>query len=123
MFCWLVHNYVHWFDEEFGPFFQTDILAGKAGQGFQIAGNALILKFEELSTHGERAIAAYSQRPRFKLIRDNVAARKNYGDLYREIIGTLKFPAPFLDHLCNGPYVRHFYSDEEREAIRKKWID
>jgi hypothetical protein len=121
MFCWLVHNYLHWFDEEFRPFFRTDILAGKPNNGFQVAGNVLILKFENLSTHGEQAVASYAERPRFKLIRDNVATEKSYGDLYLGITGTMKFPAQFVDHLCNSPYVRHFYSDGEREEMRRKW--
>lgn len=121
MFCWLVHNYLHWFDEEFRPFFAADVLAGKPHQGFQIAGNALILKFEELSTHGERAVAAYAQRPRFKLLQQNVTAENNYGDLYREVASTIKFPAAFVDHLCGSPYVRHFYGDEERSAMRERW--
>jgi hypothetical protein len=123
MFCWLVHNYLRWFDEEFRPFFRTDILAGKPNHGFQITGNVLILKFEDLSTRGEQVVASYAQRPRLKLIRDNVAVQKNYGDLYREITGTMKFPAQFVDHLCNSPYVRHFYSAEEREMMRRKWVD
>ena len=65
--------------------------------------------------------ASYAQRPRLKLIRENVGVQKNYGDLYREISGIVKFPAEFVDHLCNWPYVRHFHSDGEREAMRRKW--
>jgi hypothetical protein len=122
MFCWLVHNYLHWFDEEFSPFFGVDILAGKTHEGFQIAGNALILKFEALSTQGERAVASYAQRPRFSLIRQNVGARKAYAELYREVAGAIKFPADFVDHLCEAPYVRHFYSNDERRQMRQKWI-
>jgi hypothetical protein len=123
LFCWLVHNYLHWFDEEFRPFFPTDILAGQLNEGFQTADNALILKFEDLSTHGERAVGAYSLRPRFRLLRNNIGSEKIYGDLYREVLSTTKFPAEFVDHLCNSPYVRHFYSDEERRIMRKKWIN
>jgi hypothetical protein len=123
LFCWLVHNYLHWFDEEFRPFFAVDILASEPHQGSQIAGNALILKFEDLSTAGERAIAAYAQRPRFKLIRDNIGGQKSYGDLYREVASSIKFPADFVDHLCNGRYVRHFYNEAERERMRNQWVD
>jgi hypothetical protein len=123
MFCWLVHNYLHWFDEEFRSFFPTDILSGRAAEGFQIAGNALILKFETLSTHGERAVATYARRPRFKLLRVNEGAEKTYGGLYREVAGTIKFPAEFVDHLCDSAYVRHFYGDDERREMRRKWIN
>lgn len=122
MFCWLVHNYEHWFEEQFLPFFKVDILGGRMRDGFQIAGNALILKFEELSGRCERVLAAYAQRPRFKLIRENVGLQKSYGELYREIADTVRFPAAFVDRLCNGPYVRHFYSSEECQAMRHRWI-
>jgi hypothetical protein len=123
LICWLVHNYLHWFDEEFRPFFPADILAGTRNNGFQVAGNALILKFENLSPHGERAVAAYAKRPRFKLLRVNAGTQNSYGGVYGEVLQTIKFPAPFVDHLCNSPYVRHFYSDEERSAMRQKWVE
>jgi hypothetical protein len=123
LFCWLVHNYLHWFDEEFRPFFPTDILAGSLNDGFQIAGNALILRFEDLSPHGERAVAAYARRPRFKLLRVNTGVQNAYGDVYGEVADTIKFPAPFVDYLCNSAYVRHFYSDGERAEMRQKWIN
>lgn len=123
LFCWLVHNYLHWFDEEFRPFFPTDILGGALNNGFQVAGNALILRFEDLSPHGERAVAAYAKRPRFKFLRVNTGAEDVYGDVYGVILNTIKFPAPFVDYLCNSPYVRHFYSDGERSEMRKKWIE
>jgi hypothetical protein len=122
LFCWLVHNHLHWFDEEFRPFFPTDILAGTLNKRFQIAGNALILKFEDLSPHGEQAVAAYAKRPRFKLLRVNTGAQNAYGDVYGEVLDTIKFPTAFVDYLCNSAYVRHFYSDEERSEMREKWI-
>jgi hypothetical protein len=123
LFCWLVHNYLHWFDEEFRPFCKADILAGQPRDGFQIADNVLILKFEDLSTQAERAVALYAQRPRFKMMRTNTAVQTSHGDLYREVVGTIRFPAEFVDHLCNSAYVRHFYGEEERQAMRKKWTD
>jgi hypothetical protein len=122
MFCWLVHNYLHWFDEEFCRYFPVDILGGRMNRGFQIAGNALILKFEDLSEHGERVLAGYAERPRLKLMRDNVGTQKDYGDLYRNVASTVKFPAAFVDLLCDSRYVRHFYSEDERNAMRRRWI-
>jgi hypothetical protein len=122
MFCWLVHNYVHWFEEQLLPFFAVDILGGRFRDGFQIAGNALILKFEDLSNHGERVLAAYAKRPRFKLVHENAGTRNAHGELYREMTSATRFPAAFVDRLCDGPYVRHFYGDDERDAMRRRWI-
>jgi len=119
-FSWFVHNHLRWFDEEFRAFFPADILAGTTSEGYQVADNALILRFEELAQL-EHVIGAYAERPQFKLLRDNVGADKAYGDLYREVTATIRFPARFVDHLCDSKYVRHFYSEQERSAMRQKW--
>ena len=121
-FHWVVRNYLTWFDLELLPFFGSPILAGEMTNGYQIAKNVMILKFEELATSGEQAIAAYAQRPHFKMLRDNISADKYYGDLYREVKQTIKFPRAFVDHLCDSKYVRHFYSEDERQAQKQRWI-
>jgi len=122
-FCWLVHNYVHWFDYEFRPFFPTEILGGDLRQGFQLVDNALLLRFEDFATVAEPIVAAYVQRPQFKLLRENVGADKDYGKLYREVADTTRLPKAFVNHLCDCKYVRHFYSDEERRLMQQKWTN
>jgi hypothetical protein len=122
-FCWLVHNYVHWFDDEFRPFFPAEILGGNLRQGHQIVDNALILRFEDFATVAEPIVAAYVQRPQFKLLRENVGADKDYGKLYREVADTTRLPKEFVNRLCDCKYVRHFYSEEELQAMRKKWTN
>jgi hypothetical protein len=122
-FCWLVHNYVHWFDDEFRPFFPADILGGNLLRGHQVVDNALILRLEDFATAAEPIIAAYVQRPQFKLLRENVGADKDYGKLYREVADTTRLPKEFVNHLCDCKYVRHFYGDEERRLMRQKWTN
>jgi Putative capsular polysaccharide synthesis protein len=120
-FAWLVHNYLYWFDQEFRVFFPEKIIGGQMEDGYQIVGNALILRFEQIATVGERVVATYVQRPHFKMLRDNVGADKSYGELYREVLAMVRFPRAFVDHLCDAPYVRHFYSQAERQAMRDRW--
>jgi hypothetical protein len=119
-FCWMVYNYLTWFDLELLPFFPSPILGGRLTDGYQLARNVMILKFEELQTDGERAVAAYTQR-QFRLLRENVGADKAHGDLYREVLRTIKFPRAFVDYLCDSKYVRHFYSEDERQAQKSRW--
>ena len=121
LFSWVVENYLNWFDREFTPFFATEIIGGRQRDGYQIAGNALILKFEELQGAGARAVALYSQRPQFKLLRENVGGDKSYGELYRQVAGAIRFPADFVGHLCESKYVRHFYSEDERRRMLERW--
>ena len=121
-FHWAVYNYMTWFDRELLPFFPCSILAGQMTNGYQIAKNVMILKFEELGTNGEQTLAAYAQRPQFKMLKDNVGGDKVYGEIYREVLQTIKFPRAFVDHLCDSKYVRHFYSEDERQAQKQRWI-
>ena len=120
-FCWIVYNYLTWFDLELLPFFGTPIVEGHLTDGYQLAGNVMIVKFEELGCNGERAIAAYSQKPNFKLLRENVGANKEYGQSYSECLRTIRFPRDFVEYLCGAKYVRHFYSEGERQAQKSRW--
>ena len=120
-FSWYVYNYLHWFDDEFRTFFPEKIIGGRMEDGYQIVGNALVLKFEQLQTVGERVVATYVQRPHFKLLRNNVGEDKSYGDLYREVRTILRFPSAFVDNLCGSRYVQHFYNASERQAMRERW--
>ncbi|PWT85859.1 MAG: hypothetical protein C5B56_13345 [Proteobacteria bacterium] len=121
LFAWFVYNYLYWFDQEFRVFFPEKIIGGRMEDGYQIVSNVLILRFEQMAIVGERVVATYVQRPHFKLLRDNVGADKPYGELYREVLATVRLPRAFVDHLCDAPYVRHFYSAAEREAMRERW--
>ena len=121
-FHWIIYNYLTWFDLELLPFFSSPILGGRVTNGYQIAGNVMILKFEQLTKGGECAIAAYAQRPQFKMLKDNVGEDKRYGEINREVKECIRFPAAFMNHLCNSKYVRHFYNEDERRAQKQRWI-
>ncbi len=75
--------------------FPSPILGGQVTNGYQMARNVMILKFEELTKGGERAIAAYAQRPQFKMLKDNVGEDKAYGEIYREVKEDIRFPRAF----------------------------
>jgi hypothetical protein len=122
-FHWFVLNCRDWLDFELRPFFPAEIPEGFGTKGYVLAGNVLILKFEELATRGEEAVRAYAQRPQFKLMRANVGAEKAGGEVYREVLDTLKFPSEFVDHLHDARYVRLLYTAEERSAMKARWVE
>src|SRR5262249_34003365 len=105
-FAWLVRNYLAWFDEELCSVVPAQILAGRHQDGWQIADNVLVLKFERLADT-EAVIGTYVQRPQFKLLRENVGADKDYGRLYREVSEALRLPRRVVASLCESKYVRH----------------
>jgi hypothetical protein len=120
-FYFLVFNYLNWIDREFKPFFPHINIPNGFIDGYAIAGNALILKFEELSPRGEQAVAAYVQRPHFKLARENVGIDKNLGELYQQLLNTIRFPKAFVDGLCDSKYVAQFYTQDERRDMKSRW--
>ena len=46
---------------------------------------------------------------------DNDGARKSYAALYRRICDEFRLPAHLLTELYDSAFMRHFYSDAERE--------
>jgi hypothetical protein len=122
LFSWIVYNNLTWFARELEPFFPAQLLDGKMTDGYQLSGNVLLLKYEDLQNQGQNAIAAYAQRPDFRLLRDNVGADRYLGDVYRDVACTIKFPEAFVDRLCSSKYISHFYSEIERGHMREKWI-
>jgi hypothetical protein len=120
-FHWIVNNCLNWFETEFHPFFPAAAAEGFSHEGYMIAGNALIVKFEELATSGQRAIASYVQRPGFELMRDNVGADRATGSMYREVLRTIRFARGFVEHLCESEYTRRFYSEAERDHMLTRW--
>ena len=80
------------------------------------------VKFESFGAAVEQIIANYVQRPQFKLLRKNVGADKDYGMLLPRDSRQISLPAEFVNELCELKYVRHFYSDEERQAMRTRWL-
>ncbi|MEZ5165845.1 MAG: hypothetical protein R2695_04880 [Acidimicrobiales bacterium] len=47
---------------------------------------------------------------------------KEYRDLYRRFCAEVELPADFLDRKLSTIYARHFYGEEERAAVRDKWV-
>lgn len=53
----------------------------------------------------------------------NVATDKWIGSAYRRAQDEIKFSQEYFDKCFNEPYVKHFYSNEDIEKFRSKWIN
>jgi len=67
------------------------------------------------------ALADFLAIPGFALGHANVGEEKQYAGLYREFILDFRLPGNLLARLYDAPYMRHFYSDDEREAAYLRW--
>jgi len=81
----------------------------------------LLLKCELPDSRKEAAIRQFLALPAFALKNENVGADKIYAAAYRQFLGTIKLPDDYLDRMCNAEYTRHFYSDDEIDAMRTRW--
>jgi hypothetical protein len=53
----------------------------------------------------------------------NRAADKNYGPLYSQVIGAIRFPKSVVERVSESQLVRHFYSEHEIERLVDRWSE
>jgi hypothetical protein len=127
-----MHSYPHdvpltWFDLEMKPLFGIDVYAAEFPKesGYKIYhgehANLLLLKLEKLKDCAREAFNEFLGINDFRLERANEASDKWYADLYQEFKREVSLPESYLDRLYESPYMEHFHTTAEIEALRKKW--
>lgn len=69
----------------------------------------------------EADLGAFLELPDFRLGRANAAESKRYRDAYRELMIRYTVPQPLLESLYATPYMRYFFSAQEREGLMQHW--
>ena len=59
----------------------------------------------------------------FELQRGNVSSEKWYADVYRETFKRFRLPEELVRECLAAPYMRHFFSEEERVELTKHWTE
>lgn len=115
---------IRWFDHRY--FCDLDVYAHPFDPALGCARvrhgglDLLVYRQEDLSRlSGE--LAEFLRLPGFAPAADNVGSDKPYADLYRRIQSAFRLPGNLLSSLYDTPYMRHFYSDEERERGFARW--
>lgn len=60
--------------------------------------------------------------PGFSIGKANAGEGKPYASVYREFLASVRFPGNVLARLYDRPFMRHFYSDAEREEAYARWV-
>lgn len=81
----------------------------------------LIYRQEDMNRLGSE-FAGFLDLPNFTLARHNDGGDKGYSTLYREVMAQFRLPGALLDELYETPFMRHFYTDAERERFRARWL-
>ncbi|MEM9950293.1 MAG: putative capsular polysaccharide synthesis family protein [Chloroflexota bacterium] len=117
-----------WFADEYENILGINIydFAFPKNQGIQRLrfdkADILLMKLETPDATKTKAISKFLDLPSFTLKRTNVAANKDFADVYRQIKQEISLSPTFIDRACNSRLMRHFYTDDEIENTRKKWL-
>jgi hypothetical protein len=116
-----------WFDDELRPVFGVDVYE----HAFPPAGHLtihtdrfdlLVLKAEASDETKGAALSQFLGTGRIVVERANVTPDKTKGDLYRRFLATIRLSAAYVEEMLSARYTRHFYSEAEREAMRRSYL-
>jgi Putative capsular polysaccharide synthesis protein len=116
-----------WFDRELLPSLGVDVYDHPFDPDVGVgvieapAVRLLILRHESLAA-APGALAAFLGRTEdVRLPRENVGARKDYSELYEQVLRDVRFDVATLDLAYESRFARHFYTDAERAELRQRW--
>ncbi|NNC87301.1 MAG: hypothetical protein HKN82_02445 [Akkermansiaceae bacterium] len=119
---------LEWFDVHLEPQFGIDVYSRPfpTGDGYQRFENdnaeLLLLRLEDLDRCGPRAIGEFLGIPDFQLLNANVGDEKEYSSAYSRFRKEIRLTADYVDRMHDSKFMKHFYSGEERRALRDKWL-
>lgn len=113
---WFEHGYYCGLDVYATPFPHTEGCTRLRRDALDL----LIYRQEDLGRLESR-IGAFIEWPGFRLQPANVGSSKSYADLHAWLMATFTLPGNTLARLYDTPYMRHFYSDQERERFLTCW--
>ncbi len=83
----------------------------------------LVLRTESLDERAEGALARFLAAPTTTLSHENATSTRPYGELYRWFLESVRLPADRVDRAYLSRYAQHFYTDDERERGRARWVE
>lgn len=119
---------LEWFDEQFNPVLGVNVYEHPFDHtaGFQrisqLPYDILTLRVETSDEIKAREIARLIGLPSLSLVQKNVGENKRYATVYQEFRRALRLPASYVDEMLSHHYTRHYFSAQEIEQLRKKWL-
>jgi Putative capsular polysaccharide synthesis protein len=119
---------LQFFDREIKDIFGVDVLSAgfPIEKGYNIYKaervELLVLKLESLAQCASAAFREFLGIDDFKVIDRNVGAKKIYAPLYDAFKQHAVIDSGYADRLYDSDYMRTFYSSEEIQAAREKWL-
>lgn len=118
---------LQWFEEEIEAVFGVNVYDEPFPEerGYQLirAGQVdlLLIKLEQLNDCYHAAFRDLLEVEIPALEHTHVTEQDPTKPMYTEFVRNAVFPAQYLDRMYDSSFARHFYSERERDAFRRKW--
>ncbi|MDJ0662083.1 MAG: putative capsular polysaccharide synthesis family protein [Crocosphaera sp.] len=123
------HQWVlNWFDRNIKNIFNIDVFSQEfpKDQGYKIFTRenveVLLIRTEDIDSKIEEAMKKFMNLEDFNLINANIAKKKKYAKKYKKFQQIINLPESYIDEMYNSKYAQHFYSEEEIERLKAKWL-
>ena len=120
--------HVHWLEHELGGMLGIDVYASPfpTDKGYAIyhsdRADVLLFRLQDLNRSVTQAMHEFLGFQGFSLTNANVGDQKAYADVYHAFKASIVFPESFLDRMYDSRFARHFYTQDERQALRAQWV-
>ncbi len=120
--------YWGWYEKELKDNFGIDILQSDFDpqKGYTIMREKnielLIIRLDKLNSL-VKVLGEFIGMPNLEIRSTNLHQEKDYAYAYRQLQKELVLPRDYIDFYYNdNPYVRHFFSNEEIQSFKEKWL-
>jgi hypothetical protein len=119
--------HTQWLQHELGKILGIDVYASPfpKDRGYAIyhgdRADVLLFRLRDLNNCVTQAFQEFLGFQDFRLTNANVGEQKSYADVYQAFKASIAFSEAFLDQMYDSKFARHFYTDQERQALRTKW--
>ncbi|HEY0371540.1 MAG TPA: putative capsular polysaccharide synthesis family protein, partial [Thermoanaerobaculia bacterium] len=112
-----------WFDDELLPVLGIDVHDHSfPSAGSLRIGDVLIMKSELEDAVKSAALRDFLGLRRLTVQPTNSTGSKSKGETYRHFLATIRLEQGFVDRMLESRYTRHFYTEAERDAMRRKYL-
>lgn len=117
----------HWFEEELQSVFNIDVLSEPFDhkQGFQYVERGgvrvLVLRQEDMPENIKRGVRVLTRVEPGEILQRHVSGKGRNAHVYRALRQRVALASDVLDQVYSCPWVRHFYTREEIDQMRKSW--
>ncbi|MCF6295140.1 MAG: putative capsular polysaccharide synthesis family protein [Flavobacteriaceae bacterium] len=117
-----------WFDREFKHCLNIDIYDSPfpKEKKYKILKsenlNILLMRVDLEDSIKENIISDFLGIKNFKLKNKNVGTLKSYNEEYKEFKRIIKLNESYINRMLNSKYANYFYTNEEINEIKKKWL-